>query len=166
MYYLPRQYWKDFVAIANIFRELGVFHEIGIPTLFNVIDRTNRLTPKKSILYRWADCWGGCCNDGGALIDLQQKRCGHKLNFPNWEVSKWHFERLQNNSYLLGEPVPTTKLEAENQWTAVLNKSASAAEAALRKANETAAALNETTVEIDGSPGARPVQPPDGSPAE
>jgi hypothetical protein len=103
MYYLPRKYFHDYVQLTSVFATVYVFHEVGIPTIWNIIDKTYRSHPSYSVLERWGDCWGSCCTGGAKPDDFMWKRCGHKLDYLNWEVAKTHYERLKANSKLLGQ---------------------------------------------------------------
>ncbi len=80
IYYIPRQFFRDFIDLANIFYAFGLYHEVATPTMFNIIDQTYRLTPFHTVIARISDCWGHCCADGATPSDVKQKRCGHKID--------------------------------------------------------------------------------------
>ncbi|KAF2395650.1 hypothetical protein EJ06DRAFT_484915 [Trichodelitschia bisporula] len=106
MYYLPRRFFADFQHLSTIIASARIMHEIAIPTLWNIIDRTYSPHPSRSVIYRWSDCWGGCCDSGVKPGELAQKRCGHKLDYLNWETTRLHYDLLKTNAPLLGQPVP------------------------------------------------------------
>jgi hypothetical protein len=124
MYYIPRKYFEDFVRLARVFSEHDAYHEIAIPTLFHIIDQTYRKHPSLSVLYRWADCCtypsdtlslytfanallgGHCCAENPRKFDVLRKRCGHKLNYLDPNVTNTFYDRLAENAMLLGMPLP------------------------------------------------------------
>lgn len=106
MYYLPRKYFADFVRLSTIYAETDSYHEIAIPTMFHIIDQTYRAHPSLTVLYHWADCWGNCCKDNPSTYDVLRKRCGHKLNYLDPNVTNTFYERLDENALLLGMPLP------------------------------------------------------------
>jgi hypothetical protein len=124
MYYLPRRFFQDFINIGGVFASVQVFHEIGLPTIFNIIDKTysapayiTAATEKgvpggalgSTALTRWTDCWGNCCKGGAIAEDILEHRCGHHLDFLNWEVTRTHFDRLKADALLLGSDIPAEK---------------------------------------------------------
>jgi hypothetical protein len=117
MYYLPRRFFHDFIQLSSIFASVGVFHEIGMPTMFNIIDKTYRSHPSLSVITRWSDCWGGCCSVGVRPTDIFQKRCGHRIDYLNWEVAVTHFDRLKQNAKLLGTPIPVVEVDHSQHGT-------------------------------------------------
>jgi hypothetical protein len=119
MYYLPRRFFQDFVELSSIFASVNVYHEIGIPTMFHIIDKTYRPHPSLSVITRWGDCWGGCCAFGARATDIFQKRCGHRLDYLNWEVAVTHFDRLKSNARLLGKPIPVKDVDHSQHGTMV-----------------------------------------------
>jgi hypothetical protein len=80
IYYIPRHFFRDFIDLTNIFYEFRSFHEVGIPTMLNIIDLTYRLTPFHTVITRLSDCWGDCCAGGAKPSDIKQKRCGHRID--------------------------------------------------------------------------------------
>lgn len=115
MYWLPRQYWRDFIQLATIYSSAQVFHEIAIPTMFHIIDRTYRQHSSMSIIYRWSDCWGGCCLVAQRPGDILSKRCGHKIDYLNWELARLHYDRLKEEAKLLATPIPK-KITPGEHW--------------------------------------------------
>lgn len=117
MYYIPRRFFQDFINIAGIFATAQVFHEIALPTIWNIIDNTySAANPSLSIsgfqqqaLTRWTDCWGNCCKGGAIAEDLLEKRCGHHLDFLNWDVTVAHFDRLAEDAKRLGGTLEAPK---------------------------------------------------------
>lgn len=97
MYYVPRQYFNDFIALSQYFKDSEVFHEMATPTIFNIIDRKRRKSPWRSTIYRLADCWGSCCVDVKYPEDVEWRRCGHRLNYATEpHIAEAHFRRLDD----------------------------------------------------------------------
>lgn len=110
MYYLPRRFFQDFINLGGVFASVQVFHEIALPTMWNIIERTYlHNNPSGTALTRWTDCWGNCCKGGAFPEDILEKRCGHHLDFLNWEISRTHFDRLKDDARLLGTEIPPVK---------------------------------------------------------
>ncbi|KAF2101117.1 hypothetical protein NA57DRAFT_74705 [Rhizodiscina lignyota] len=102
MYYIPRQYFGDFIALSRYFTEAEVFHEMATPTIFNIIDRRRRKTPWRSVIYRLSDCWGSCCFDVSIPEDVEWRRCGHRLNYAtSMHIAEAHFKRLDEELKLV-----------------------------------------------------------------
>ncbi|CAF1493210.1 unnamed protein product [Adineta ricciae] len=80
IYYIPREFFRDYITLGNVFYEAGSFHEVAIPTMINIIDLTYRLTPYHSVVTRLGDCWGDCCTNGAKPEDVKRKRCGHRID--------------------------------------------------------------------------------------
>jgi hypothetical protein len=111
MYYIPRRFFQDFVNLAGVFASVQVFHEIGLPTIWNIIDNTysSNNPGATPVLSRWTDCWGNCCKGGAIAEDILEHRCGHHLDFLNWEVTRTHFDRLNTDALGLGSEIPAVK---------------------------------------------------------
>ena len=102
MYYVPRKYFEDFIALSAYFNAVEAFHEIVIPTIFEIIDRKYRKMRWRSIIYRLADCWGSCCYDVKFPEDVAWRRCGHRLNYATeLYIAEEHFKRLGEDARLI-----------------------------------------------------------------
>jgi hypothetical protein len=102
LYYIPRQYFSDFITLAEVFAGLNVFHEVAIPTILHIIDETRQSHPTRSIIERLGDCWGDCCASNPTVVDILWKRCGHRLDFTAEDVFNVHFKRLGEEALMLG----------------------------------------------------------------
>ena len=61
IYYIPRRYFTEFIELSNVFLAVPVFHEVAIPTILNIIDKTHERRPSKSIITRIGDCCKSQC---------------------------------------------------------------------------------------------------------
>jgi len=95
MYYVPRRYFQDYIFLSKFFTKEEVFHEMGIATIFQIIDRTRRTSPYRSVIFRLGDCYGSCCEVVQDVADLHWRRCGHKIDYQDEDISEAHFERLE-----------------------------------------------------------------------
>ncbi|KAF2435425.1 hypothetical protein EJ08DRAFT_337087 [Tothia fuscella] len=105
IYFIPRRYFRDYIALSDILYAVPVFHELAIPTIIHIIDKTYQSHPTRSIIEPLGDCWGSCCATNPLAEDIMWRRCGHKMDFLNENVTKVHFERLAANSLILGKQV-------------------------------------------------------------
>jgi hypothetical protein len=97
---------SDFVLLSKAYGSFPIFHEIAIPTMARILERSYSAHPSMSAIQALGDCWGGCCIVNPEKEDILDHRCGHKFDFRDWENAKVHFTRLDENSELLGKPKP------------------------------------------------------------
>ena len=116
MYYVPRKYFKDFIALSSYFNAVEAFHEMVVPTIFEIIDRRYRKSRWHSVIYRLADCWGSCCYDVKFPEDVAWRRCGHRINYvTEFHIAEEHFKRLAEDARIIqaAEPFsPYTEVNA------------------------------------------------------
>ncbi|CAF4099219.1 unnamed protein product [Adineta steineri] len=105
IYYIPRRFFRDFIDLTSVFYAIRSFHEVGIPTMINIIDLTHRLTPSHSIVTRIADCWGHCCAGGSSENDIKQKRCGHRMDLANEGIKKTLINLLESEASYLNKTI-------------------------------------------------------------
>jgi len=105
IYYIPRRFFRDFVELSDIFLAVPVFHEVAIPTMLNIIDRTYRQLPSRSVIAPIGDCWGTCCTSNPSVEDIAWKRCGHRLDYVNEDVTASHYSRLRADALMLNTPL-------------------------------------------------------------
>ncbi|KAF2668334.1 hypothetical protein BT63DRAFT_425654 [Microthyrium microscopicum] len=110
MYYLPRRFFQDFINLGGVMTSVQVFHEIAVPTIWNIIDKTYSLHASQSVLHRWGDCWGDCCAGSPLVEDIAEHRCGHHVDFLNWEITSTHFDRLERDAQLIGTEIPVREV--------------------------------------------------------
>ncbi|CAF1043753.1 unnamed protein product [Adineta ricciae] len=103
IYYIPRRFFRDFILLSNIYHSAGTFHEIAIPTIVKIIDFTYRLSNSHSIITKISDCWGNCCSSGAKSIDLQMRRCGHRMDLNNEIIQKTFLQSLQSQLSLINK---------------------------------------------------------------
>ncbi|UJR07176.1 hypothetical protein I4U23_011464 [Adineta vaga] len=112
IYFIPRRFFDDFIVLSDAFHKSRSFHEIGIPTMFNMIDLTHRSTPFHTVITHLEDCWGNCCTYGAAINEIKTKRCGHKIDLANDQIANALVEFLKSESSYLIQIVPK---KADNQ---------------------------------------------------
>jgi hypothetical protein len=56
IYYIPRHFFAEFIELSEIFLAVPVFHEIAIPTILHIIDKTHENRPSQSLITRIGDC--------------------------------------------------------------------------------------------------------------
>ena len=106
IYYIPRRFFQDFIYLSDAFHQSRSFHEIGIPTMFNIIDLTYRSTPFHTVITHLEDCWGSCCSYGANANDINTKRCGHKIDLANDQVVKVLINLLNSEASYLHDATP------------------------------------------------------------
>ncbi|CAF0987657.1 unnamed protein product [Adineta ricciae] len=106
IYYIPRRFFQDFIYLSDAFHQSRSFHEIGIPTMFNMIDLTYRSTPFHTVITHLEDCWGNCCSYGANANEINTKRCGHKIDLANDQVVKVLINLLNSEAYYLHKTTP------------------------------------------------------------
>ncbi|KAF4920894.1 UDP-N-acetylglucosamine transporter [Colletotrichum viniferum] len=113
IYYIPRRFFADFIFLSYVYGCADLFHEVAIPTMLNIIDRSRRSesAPFQSLIDRIGDCWGGCCDDSATPHDVKWTRCGHRLDYLKQEVVDAHYGRLDEQTAWLGQSQTTTKSE-------------------------------------------------------
>lgn len=94
IYFIPRHLFKDFIELSKIFGKFTVMHEVAIPTMVHIIDRSRRTDGLISLIDRFGDCWGTCCSAGATKVDVTLSRCGHKLDYLNEEVTGAFYKKL------------------------------------------------------------------------
>ncbi|KAK1984450.1 hypothetical protein LZ30DRAFT_711481 [Colletotrichum cereale] len=110
IFYVPRRFFADFVFLSHVFGCADLFHEVAIPSMLNIIDRSRRsdAAPYQSVIERVGDCWGGCCDDSATAHDVRWTRCGHRLNYLDQEVVDAHYGRLDEETAWLGQTAAGT----------------------------------------------------------
>ncbi|KZL75522.1 UDP-galactose transporter [Colletotrichum tofieldiae] len=105
IFYIPRRFFADFIFLSYVYGCADLFHEVAIPTMLNIIDRSRRSEAAKfqSVIDRIGDCWGGCCDDSATAHDVKWTRCGHRLSYLNQEVVDAHYSRLDEQTAWLGQ---------------------------------------------------------------
>ncbi|KZL81356.1 udp-galactose transporter [Colletotrichum incanum] len=113
IFYIPRRFFADFIFLSYVYGCADLFHEVAIPTMLNIIDRSRRSEAAKfqSVIDRIGDCWGGCCDDSATAHDVKWTRCGHRLSYLNQEVVDAHYSRLDEQTAWLGQ---TERAKAAN----------------------------------------------------
>ncbi|OLN87996.1 hypothetical protein CCHL11_00259 [Colletotrichum chlorophyti] len=96
IYYIPRRFFADFIFLSYVYGCADLFHEVAIPSMLNIIDRSRRSEKAKftSVIDRIGDCWGACCDSSATAHDVKWTRCGHRLDYLNQEVVDAHYNRL------------------------------------------------------------------------
>jgi hypothetical protein len=107
IYYVPRRFFEDFISLSKTFAEHKVYHEVAIPTMLHIIDRSRQESPLTTVLDRFGDCWGSCCASDPAIRDVLWARCGHRLNYKNEEVTNAFYDALDGQARLLGNSTKT-----------------------------------------------------------
>jgi hypothetical protein len=105
IYYVPKQYFADYIFLSSIFGALHVFHEVAVPTIIHIIDQSRRTHPLLSILQRFGECWGSCCAKNPDAHDILFNRCGHRLDYLNETVVNVHYDRLDNEAGMIGQEI-------------------------------------------------------------
>ncbi|KAF9871466.1 hypothetical protein CkaCkLH20_11113 [Colletotrichum karsti] len=131
IYYIPRRFFADFIFLSYIYGCADLFHEVAIPTMLNIIDRSRRseAAPFQSLIDRIGDCWGGCCDSSATAHDVKWTRCGHRLDYLNQEVVDAHYSRL----------------DEQTAWLALLVTGLAATASALVASDKTEATSPETS---------------------
>ncbi|KAK2043918.1 hypothetical protein LZ31DRAFT_576168 [Colletotrichum somersetense] len=110
IFYVPRRFFSDFVFLSHVYECADVFHEVAIPTMLNIIDRSRRsglgAARYQPVIERIGDCWGGCCDDSATAHDVKWTRCGHRLNYLDQDVVDAHYGRLDEEAAWLGQTGP------------------------------------------------------------
>jgi hypothetical protein len=107
--FVPRRYFADFIALASVYSLVPLFHEIAVPTIFNHLDHALSPHPSLSVLSMWGDCFGGCCKEPAFVDEILEHRCGHKLDYLDWDIAKTHYDRLRASKQLLGKHWPASE---------------------------------------------------------
>jgi len=105
IFYVPRRFFADFIALSDIFHAVPVFLEIGVATMLHIIDQTYREHPSRSVITRLGDCWGGCCASYPRSEDVLWNRCGHKFDFATQDIVDVIFGHLEESRVELGERI-------------------------------------------------------------
>ncbi|KAJ0162632.1 hypothetical protein CTA2_4249 [Colletotrichum tanaceti] len=105
IFYIPRRFFADFIFLSYVYGCADLFHEVAIPTMLNIIDRSRRSEAAKfqSVIDRIGDCWGGCCDDSATAHDVKWTRCGHRLSYLNQELVDAHYSRLDEQTAWLAQ---------------------------------------------------------------
>jgi hypothetical protein len=117
LYYIPKRFFQPFIELTGSYGAMPLFHEIAIPTIWRIIERTYSTHPSNSVITKWGDCFGGCCHPAVFKDEILENRCGHKLNYLDWEVTRVHYDRMEKNAKLLGKPWPKESKMAWENWT-------------------------------------------------
>ncbi|KAH8814816.1 UDP-galactose transporter [Xylogone sp. PMI_703] len=113
IYYIPKRFFADFIFLSSIFGRFSVFHEIATPTIVHIIDESRRRHPTRGILDRLGDCWGSCCANDPSAHEILTRRCGHRLNYLQEDITMVHYDRLDAEAAMLGD------LISEVQYTGI-----------------------------------------------
>ncbi|PNS13753.1 UDP-galactose transporter [Sphaceloma murrayae] len=110
IYYIPRQYFLDYILLSRIYYDHGIIHELAIATMLRTIDVTRRSHPMRTneVITHLDDCWGGCCKEHPTPKDIMGHRCGHKLDLTNSTLIRHFYDRLDQHAELLGAPAIDT----------------------------------------------------------
>ncbi|KAF6826422.1 hypothetical protein CMUS01_09449 [Colletotrichum musicola] len=105
IFYVPRRFFADFIFLSYVYGCADLFHEVAIPTMLNIIDRSRRSSAAKHqpLIDRIGDCWGGCCDDSATAHDVKWTRCGHRLDYLKQELVDAHYGRLDEQAAWLGQ---------------------------------------------------------------
>ena len=109
IYYIPRRFFADYIFLAEIFNAFGVFHEVAVPTMVAMIDRSRRRNPHTPVLDQIGDCWGSCCANDPTVRQVLWHRCGHRLDYRQQGIVDAFFEILDDQAALIGKPLPHTR---------------------------------------------------------
>jgi hypothetical protein len=106
-YYIPRRFFADFIFLSQVYAAYETFQEIAIPSMMHIIDSTRRDNPTRTVLSRFGDCWGSCCEMVQPDVhDVLFHRCGHKFNYQADKANQSgviaHYEKLERYAGLLG----------------------------------------------------------------
>ena len=119
IYWIPRHYFEDYIRLSKHFYKYKVFHEVALPTMIHMIDLMRRTDVEEDheVVYHLSDCFGGCCDKSTTAHDLMWRRCGHKLDLRDQELSDVFYNRLDANAKTLGKPLwdPTKKKPMEEE---------------------------------------------------
>lgn len=104
IFFIPRRFFADFIFLSYVYGCADLFHEVAIPTMLNIIDRSRRSSaaPHQPLIDRIGDCWGGCCDDSATAHDVLWTRCGHRLDYLKQELVDAHYGRLDEQTAWLG----------------------------------------------------------------
>jgi hypothetical protein len=102
IYYVPRRFFDDFIALAEIFASFSVMHEVAIPTILHIIDVARRPHALQPVLDRFGDCWGSCCASDPGIDVVLWARCGHRLNYRDEKVTAAFYDKLDGEAAMLG----------------------------------------------------------------
>ena len=105
IFYIPRRFFVDFIYLSRVFASFHSFHEVAVPTIVNIIDRTYRRQghATRSVVNHIGDCYGSCCSPGATIDDVLEKRCGHRLDYGgDATVIAAAYDRLDREAAMLG----------------------------------------------------------------
>ncbi|KAJ3097701.1 hypothetical protein HDU96_000290 [Phlyctochytrium bullatum] len=98
----PKEFcYGHYIDISRIYYKRLVFHEIGIPTIVKILDKTFRKNEYDSVVSYIGDCVGHCCVSIKYAYEVENRRCGHRLDFTVEEVVKAQFDRLREDAKVL-----------------------------------------------------------------
>lgn len=100
LYYIPRRFFSDFVLLSQMFGERQVHHELAVPTMIHIIDRTRRVNPYRSVVDRVGDCWGSGKINFEVVVE---SRCGHKLDYHEPSTTSVFYSKLDEEASMLGK---------------------------------------------------------------
>ena len=112
IYYIPRQYFEDYIYLSRIFFAHRVMHEVAIPTMIHIIDQTRRtnIAFTDQIVQSLGDCWGSCCDSNPSAADVLWHRCGHRLDYLNKDVTNLFYGSLDDTAQILGKEISEEEL--------------------------------------------------------
>ena len=107
IYWIPRHYFEDYIRLSKHFFNYKVFHEVALPTMIHTIDLMRRtdIDEDHEVVYHLSDCYGGCCDNYTTAHDLVWRRCGHKLDLRDEELSGVFYDKLDATAKTLGQPL-------------------------------------------------------------
>ena len=77
--------------------------------MINIIDLTHRSTPYHTVIIKIRDCWGDCCANGAGPGDIQQRRCGHRMDLANDNIKKTFIQLLDSETAYFNRSVNKTR---------------------------------------------------------
>lgn len=119
IYYIPREYFADYIYLSAFYGAQNAFHELVIPTIMHIIDQSRRKKDFNSVINFLGHCFGGCCAPGADLNQIMSHRCGHKIDYlGDQEVITAHYERIERQGERLGTPVMEMEEERYENFSA------------------------------------------------
>ncbi|KAI1075284.1 nucleotide-sugar transporter-domain-containing protein [Whalleya microplaca] len=122
-YYIPREFFEDYIYLALAFHERLTFHEVAIATMIHIIDESRRRIPGRSIISRFP-AWGSCCaGEEPSVREVMFHRMGHKLHYDaeNQLPVEAFYAKLDRDGRMIGKEIPEPhwvkeKADREANW--------------------------------------------------
>jgi hypothetical protein len=104
VFYIPRKFFKDFIALSLVFDDHRVFLEVAIPTMIKIMKNSLRdpKAPFTPIISWIGDCYGNCCDTAQSMEEIDAHRCGHRLDLSNAELANGFFDGLKARKQFMG----------------------------------------------------------------